>query len=343
MEVAIHPIEIIERHDLEVTEPSQAAEARRVAAGVARDLALGEAAIAKVALVASEIATNLARHARQGRLLVRAIAERGALGVELLALDRGPGIARLDDCLRDGYSTGGTLGTGLGAIVRLASLFDIYTIPGTGTVLLARLWDRAPVERPSVAVGALQLPRRGEPVCGDAWAAEWDARRGLVLVADGLGHGPDAATAANTAVQTFRAARARSPIEIVQAIHAALRPTRGAAVAVVELDPQHGRVVFCGVGNIAGTVAGNGTQRGMVSHDGTAGREAARVQAFEYPWPPHGLIVLHSDGCSRNWSLSAYPGLERRHPAVVAGVLYRDFGRDRDDVTVVVAGRNGEE
>ena len=45
---------------------------------------------------------------------------------------------------------------------------------------------------------------------------------------------------------------------------------------------------------------------------------------------------MHSDGISARWSLDDYPGLVRRHPGVVAGLLYRDFQRESDDATVIV-------
>jgi len=49
------------------------------------------------------------------------------------------------------------------------------------------------------------------------------------------------------------------------------------------------------------------------------------------------MLVLHSDGLVSHWSLDAYPGLAARDPSLIAGILYRDFTRGRDDVTVVVA------
>lgn len=61
-----------------------------------------------------------------------------------------------------------------------------------------------------------------------------------------------------------------------------------------------------------------------------------RRQAFTYPWSPDAVVVLHSDGLRTRWRLDAYPGLARRHPSLIAGVLYRDFARRRDDVTVLV-------
>jgi hypothetical protein len=122
-------------------------------------------------------------------------------------------------------------------------------------------------------------------------------------------------------------------------MHAAIGGTRGAAVAVAQLDPAASTLTFAGVGNIAGTLlAPGGASRGLFSHNGTVGHQVRKVQPFEYPWSPGGVLVLHSDGLQTRWSLGAYPGLIRRHPAVIAGVLHRDFLRGRDDATVLVIG-----
>jgi hypothetical protein len=83
-------------------------------------------------------------------------------------------------------------------------------------------------------------------------------------------------------------------------------------------------------------VAGDGSSRGIFSHNGTIGHLVRKIQAFDYPWAPGSTLVLHSDGLQTRWALSKYAGLARRHPAVVAGVLFRDFRRGRDDATVVV-------
>jgi hypothetical protein len=74
----------------------------------------------------------------------------------------------------------------------------------------------------------------------------------------------------------------------------------------------------------------------MVSHNGTLGVQLLRTQQFEYDWQPGSRIVMHSDGLSGRWSIDSYPGLNLKHPAVIAGVLYRDFVRRRDDATIVV-------
>jgi hypothetical protein len=75
----------------------------------------------------------------------------------------------------------------------------------------------------------------------------------------------------------------------------------------------------------------------MVSVNGTLGHQMTRARQYEYPFEADSLLILHSDGLSANWSPDKYPGLFQRHPGVIAGVLFRDFRRIRDDATVAVA------
>lgn len=322
-----------------VTEPSHAAEARRAAGRIAARLGFDESAAGRVALVATEAATNLVKHTRGGEVVVQPVALEDAVGLEILALDQGPGMRNVAASLRDGYSTAGSPGTGLGAIARLASRFDIYSAPGVGTAVLARLWCREPAHRPGARldVGGVCLACPGETVCGDGWAVQEQGACTVVMLADGLGHGEPAADAAGQAIRAFGGTRNGAPARIVGTLHQALRSTRGAAVGVAEVDLGRSLVTYCGVGNIAGLLLGAAGARHLASHNGTAGHEARKIDEFRYPWPEGGLLVLHSDGLTTHWSLDRYPGLSSRDPSLIAGVLYRDFARRRDDVTVVVA------
>ena len=335
---------------LAVTETSQVGEARRAAAALAGRLGFNETEGGKVALVVTEAANNLVKHAGGGALLLGALERDHVRGVEVLALDQGPGMSDLGRCVGDGFSTAGTPGTGLGAIVRLAGFFDIHSLPHVGTALLARLWSRSLPAHPNpsplgaepqrgecLEIGAVSLPRPGEQMCGDAWAVEQRPGRCRFLVADGLGHGPMAADAARQAVRVFRENARLDPAEILQTVHAALRSTRGAAVAVVEVNVEGQQVRCAGVGNISGTICTAGASRSLVSHNGTVGHALHKIQQFVYPFPPGALLVLHSDGLATSWRLDQYAGLAARHPSLIAGVLYRDFKRGRDDVTVIVA------
>jgi hypothetical protein len=277
-------------------------------------------------------------HARDGQLVIRSLHENGAIGLEILSLDRGPGIPNIEECLRDGFSTLGTLGNGLGAIQRLSQRFEIYSNVQSGTVILSRLWVSPPPRSASrLEIGVIGLPITGETVSGDAWATQSLDDRELLLVADGLGHGPQAADASAAAVQIFQQHGHRQPPEILTTAHAALRSTRGAAVAIAELNLQTGTVCYAGVGNISGCLVSGDRSNSMVSYNGTIGHEVRKIQAFNYSWMRGGLLIMHSDGLRTQWRLDRYPGLFSKHPSLIAGVLYRDFNRGRDDVTVLVA------
>ncbi|HYO51541.1 ATP-binding SpoIIE family protein phosphatase [Archangium sp.] len=320
-----------------VTESSQAGHARRTAAALAARLGFNEEDQGKVALVVSEAAKNLVAHAREGLILLRALHQGSQVGLEMLALDKGPGMADVDRCLRDGYSTAGTGGSGLGAMRRMSALFDVYSVPGVGTAVLAWLWAGKPPPRSGMELGVVCVPMAGEEVCGDSWAVDGKAGRFLFLVADGLGHGPEAARASRAAVVSFLEQGSGDPVELLRGGHQELRSTRGAAVALAALTQDRSQLHYAGVGNISASVVSPGDTQRLVSMNGTLGHQAPRMQQFSYPWKAGATLVMCSDGLATQWRLDAYPGLLTRHPGLVAGVLYRDFARGRDDATVLVA------
>lgn len=338
-----------------IHEASHVAEARRTVTELAIRCGFGEVATGRLAIAVSEAATNILKYACDGELLIRALQEEvvgpAAPQVEVIAIDRGPGMADLGTSLRDGVSTTGTAGNGLGAMRRLATAFDIYTAPGRGTVLRMTL---SPADRPGVpalpaiSVGSVCLPIDGETECGDGWYVSSARSLSSLMVADGLGHGPDAARAAEAARRVAAAHAFVAPAVMIGHAHAALRATRGAALAAARIEADPGRVRFAGIGNISasvvmpGTLAAAGMRRQLISHNGIVGYAMRKVTEVEAPWPDDTLLVLHSDGLGTHWDLDDYPGLHARHPAIVAAVLYRDFARGRDDVTVVVCRRSSE-
>jgi anti-sigma regulatory factor (Ser/Thr protein kinase) len=306
---------------------------------LAVSLGFGAEDAGRAGLVVTELSSNLLKHAGGGEVLLRSLHDGDRRGLEVSALDRGPGIANVTESLRDGSSTAGTPGTGLGAVRRLSSCFDIHSLPRVGTAVLAQLWVNSKPRPPAgwLDVGAVCLPKAGEQIPGDDWMAEQHGTRIVIAVADGLGHGPLAAEASRTAMRVIRQHVTDGPERRVAAAHAGLKSTRGGAVAVAEVDLGRNIVRFCGLGNISAVILSDGSERRLVSQNGTAGHTVGRINEFTYPWPPGGLLVLHSDGLTTRWDLSRYPGLAARHPSLIAAVLYRDFNRGRDDVTVVVA------
>jgi anti-sigma regulatory factor (Ser/Thr protein kinase) len=323
-----------------IDEPSKAGEARRLAKAMSERLGFDETNCGKAAIVVTEAATNLHKYAQQGEIILRGFRQ-GTVGLEILALDRGPGMNDVGQCMADGFSTSGSPGNGLGAMSRLSRHFEIHSSIDYGTVAVARLWQGPPLSREDPAfleVGVVNLPMAGEDVCGDSWAVEEAEGRAVVMIADGLGHGPLAAEASREAVESFRQNSSLGTEQIIRTAHDLLRKTRGAAMAIARIDSALGALRFCGVGNISGVILSPDEARStsLVSHNGTVGHTIRKVQEFVYPWSHDSLLIMHSDGLATHWNLDRYPGLTAQHPSLISGVLYRGFSRKRDDVTVLV-------
>jgi anti-sigma regulatory factor (Ser/Thr protein kinase) len=311
-----------------IDDASKVGEARRAAQTLA-NFELSADVAGKVAIAASELANNLHLHAGGGDLIIQRLGDDTHTVIELLSIDRGPGMADIARCMTDGYSTAGTPGTGLGAVRRLSSDFDIYSQPGEGTLVMARFGAPLPVQ-----YGAINLALDGEPECGDAWHVAHGAEGIALFVVDGLGHGAFAAEAARTGVGAFLAAPFSTPQETMTRANAAMSKTRGGAAAVAVIRGES--VSYAGVGNIGGSLVAPGRSQGLVSHNGTLGANARRAQQFEYRRDPGALLIMHSDGVSARWDLKSRADLLARHPAIISAALWRDHGRDRDDATVVV-------
>lgn len=311
-----------------IDDESKVGEARRAAQAMA-SFELGAQAAGRVAIVATELATNLLRHAGGGEILVQTLGNDSASIVEILAIDRGPGMADVTRSMVDGHSTIGTQGTGLGAARRLADEFDIHSEPGHGTVVMAR-FGTGPVTR----FGAICVPIPGEVECGDAWRLVSDGGATSVLLIDGLGHGTFAAEAAQAGVDAFVQRPWAEPQQVMQLAGAAMAKTRGGAAACAQIRGD--KLWYSGIGNISGSLISPDKSQGLVSHAGTLGMQGRPAQQFEHPRPAGSFLVMHSDGLSARWSFRDRPYLFRHHPAILAALLYRDHGRNRDDATVLV-------
>jgi anti-sigma regulatory factor (Ser/Thr protein kinase) len=323
-----------------IGDPSAVAPARRGIGALAGQLGFDAEDAGRAALVATEIGTNLVKHGGGGELIAQQIGRDGRIGLELLGLDKGPGIDDVAKCLRDGYSTSGSPGTGLGAMERLSQHFEIYSRPGQGTAVLAQLWpDSRQPPSARTQIGALVIPKPGETSCGDSWCYHDRVEGILVVGIDGLGHGLGAEQASSEACRIFEAEKHRPPQRLMQILHEGMRPTRGAAVTMLEVDWDAGRVTSIGVGNVAAAlITGTETKR-IATDNGIVGHVMSRPRELIHACQPDTVLVLHSDGLTSNWQAERYPGLMQHHPALIASVLYRDCKRGRDDSLVVVIRR----
>jgi anti-sigma regulatory factor (Ser/Thr protein kinase) len=319
-----------------IAHASDIAAARRAGQRMAHTLGFDDIRNGQLAIMITEAATNILKHAGEGRLFLSEAHAGERCGIDLLALDNGPGISNLGQALRDGVSSTGTAGTGLGALRRLSDEFDVYAPRGKGAAFFMRLWcGAAPLS--ALQFGAVCLPLAGEQESGDAWAVAPHRLGATLMAVDGLGHGVEAAAAARAAVQTLVLHPELLPAEQVESCHHALRATRGAALAVAQIDSSRRQLHFAGIGNISVCLIVDGEpRRQMMSHNGIVGHNMRKVQEFIYPCPAGALIVMHSDGINNQWDLDNYPGLMGCSTAIIAGILLRDFSRGRDDACVLV-------
>lgn len=322
---------------LRVREASAVAEARRrirrLAIGLGFDLENTE----RMAIVASEAATNILRHAGRGNILIQRMPVFDRARIAMVAVDEGPGIGNLDRMMRDGESRLSSTGTGLGAMRRLSDRFDIHTVAGAGTVVACEF--RKPGDRAvkTLEVAALLLAHPLEPVCGDAWSVSAHEGTTHLLLCDGLGHGAAAAEAANLALTTFKRLPEGPVAGMFAALAADLSGTRGSVAALCRIDEGGRRMSHCGLGNITTLIASaNGVKR-MPVRDGQLGGPARSPLVTDTDLVPGNVIIMHTDGLATLRNLETRPELLRRSSLAIAGTLLRDDLRGRDDAGVIVA------
>jgi len=311
---------------------------RRTVMEYARQLHPSPEFAARAAQVGTELAANLLTHAaRGGWILARPLPPDA---VEILAVDKGPGITDVVAAVEGRSPAPQGLGCGLAAVRRAANHFDVYSRAGAGTVVLAVVsadhhgpapWPSPPRRWAGVSIGI-------EDPCGDGWCVSTLDGGLAVLVSDGLGHGPHASRATDAAVDSLAGHRGGDFTGYLNRANAAMRDTRGAAVALCWLDTAQRELSAISVGNVSGSIWAGGRHQHLVPYSGTLGLRPAPpvAKVMRYPWPPGATLVLWTDGLSSRLDLSEEPDLLRHDPAVVAAALHRDHCRERDDATVVV-------
>jgi anti-sigma regulatory factor (Ser/Thr protein kinase) len=344
-----------EIHAIEIKDEAHVGTARRAVHRFASHLGFDEKALAELDIVVQEIGTNTVRYAAAGGWLHYTIPLGSTPGIELFYWDTGPGIFDLDRAIRDGVSTSGSLGAGLGAIRRLMDEFDVYSTLRTtsrlslsqrrtshGTALLVRKWVKEGEQEESAKdearrFGVWSRPHPDEESNGDAYLILTRKHSTLLAVIDGLGHGAGAKEAADVALDVLEEWMGEPLDELLRSAHHALRATRGAVIGVAAIDRLNNRFHYAGVGNVMVRVFGAAQSIAPISTNGTLGARLGTLRVWTYPWTEGATLIMASDGVSASWEMESYPGLTKRSPQLIAGILMRDYGRHTDDATVLVA------
>lgn len=328
--------------------------ARRAVHEYAASLGFTEQELAEIDIVVQELGTNAATYATQNSWLHYTTTIERTAGLELFYWDAGPGIYNIDRAVRDGVSTSGSLGTGLGAIRRLMHQFDLYSTVRTtsklslsasrrtnhGTAVLARKWKTG-VPRPDTVllnrVGVWSRPHPDERMNGDAYLIKSYGRQTLFAIVDGLGHGQGAKQAADTAVASLSEWQGESLVEVFTAVHSVLRATRGAVMGAAVIDSGREEMHFAGVGNVSVRIYNAPERVTPIPSHGTLGARMGRLRVWSQKWTEESMLIMASDGLSESWDIKFYPHLLEHNPQLLAGILMRDYSRASDDATVLVA------
>lgn len=334
------PVLIAVVHGSDVNEARQRAQVMALAIG------FDESASAEVALAVSELGANLLRHTKGGTLTLTPLVDGRRVGMQVVSQDRGPGIADVEQALTDGFSTAGGLGYGLGAVNRFMDELDIGSEPGTsgGTRIACKRWLRADVCRTMpgpLTFGAASRPHPKMTENGDAFVIKcWD-ESALVAVIDGLGHGPFARRAAQTARQ-YVERHVDQPLDVIfRGVGRACRATRGVVMALARFDGDGTRLTFAGIGNIEVRVFGSVEPINFAVRRGIVGVNAPNPAVTQHRWQPNQVLVLHSDGLTTRWRWEDFRDLRSASASAIARRLLQALARDDDDATVlVVKGRD---
>lgn len=308
---------------------------------IASSSGVATAVVDRAVLVASELGRNQLRHALAGRILMRSVTRAEHRGLEITALDRGSGLADAASALdRLRARDAGSLGVGVGAVRRLSSEVDFDVRLGEGTRIQARVFgDDVPRRR---EVGIYGRPHPEEKVSGDhASFTRPDGTDDLVLVVtDGLGHGPLAREASHAAMSAVYEHASDGPEAIVAACERSLGGTRGVVMAVCRLAERSESMETASVGNIELAVCRPRDARrfgGSSAIVGGRGNRPVKVRTETTSVAEGDLVMMTSDGISSKVSIEQDLALLREHPIIVAQRIMERFGRKTDDALVLVA------
>lgn len=296
----------------------------------------------RMALIVGEMVTNQVKYAG-GKGMIQVWEQPGPT-LDILALDYGPGIPNLKQAQEDGFSTGKTLGKGLGSIQRLADQAYIYTRVAdgngkeklwTGTALLARFHaGNGKVAKPTENIGLFARALSDDRYNGDHLYARIESGTTRWLHMDGLGHGQ----AANQATSNLMGCvdNEMQANALIRCLDDRLRSTRGAVGILVEVENKARRLAIHGVGDMQAFVIQGEKMNRYSFSPGVLGKEFKMPTPVQVELGNNSVVVTVSDGIRRSWDETSFPGLFQQHPQLIAYVLGNIMARISDDQSLCV-------
>jgi len=291
-------------------------------------------------LIVAEMTSNLFKYSDDGELLLGVFSNGGSPYIELISIDNGPGMVNPAKMMQDGVSTSNTLGHGLGSMKRLSDTFELYSQIGWGTILLARIYNEPEKvnKKNDVVMRPIVIYKPGEKTSGDGFTYKRTDKYLKIMLADGLGHGPEANLAVNEAAAAFRVFPDYSPTQTLRFIHTAIKKTRGAVINILGYDFSRKVWTTAGVGNIALRMSGPVNFKNHMSYNGIVGHNIpGSMNDQEYPADEFNQAILCSDGIKTRIDMARYPMMYKYDSSILAAAIYKDHGRRNDDMSVVIA------
>ena len=314
----------------------------------ASKLTFSERQVGEIDIIVSELCSNLTKHVGSGEVLFRVMTLEGGQSVfEILAIDKGAGMSDPKQMMRDGISTSNTLGQGLGAMERLSSLFQLFTMPGWGTVLYSKVSTEKSgfVKKPSleIDVRALVVAKPREHVCGDGYLVVKTDTEVRMFLGDGLGHGGHAKEAIDKAKEFFLASSDDDVVSVLRGIHEYVRKTRGLVGTVAVFDKTKSQWRICGVGNILTRMYSGIEYKNYMPYNGTLGLNIPNsMKTTIVQGEKNQHLIMSSDGIRTRWELTRYPAIYKYDSLVLAASIYKDYCRYTDDASVFIAKVNAQ-
>ncbi len=303
------------------------------------DAGLSKKKLAETDLIVAEMATNIVKHGRGGHLLVKPIEDKENNGIEIISIDNGPGIQDFHKMLLDGSSSKNTLGLGLGSIKRLSDFFQVYTLKDWGTIVISRVFNDklSNFTKPEkISIRSVVSAKPGETACGDGFFSSVTRERIKVFLGDGLGHGIEAEAVIQMAGKFFMECDDADPCNILRYVNQSVRKSRGLVGCVAVLDIPTKIWKICGVGNINARIIGPSFSKNYLGYNGIIGLNVPKTLNSQQIQTEKGQnLILSSDGIKTRWDLLKLTAINRYDPSILCAAIYKDFGRNTDDTSVV--------
>jgi len=338
---------------LQIDNDSDVGVCRRKAVNLAAQMGFDEVKTGEVAIMVTELVTNVIRHGGgKGKLVICQFGDaQNHHAIEVWCCDSGKGFNNFRKVLKDGYPGKESLGIGMGTIRRFSDEMEVNPqlapdfretyfsgdIPFKNCIrtlkyLPVRHWMGT---NRKLEIGAASRSKPGELVNGDSYVVtHLGPDLTMAAVIDGLGHGSEANLASQLAREQI-IMKLDLPVSVLmQHVHKSLKGTRGSTIGLVRLDTELRKLAYSGIGNIEGFLHTAEGKKNLMSYGGIMGHNMRTPRVFEFDFNPGDIICMYSDGITTHWKSDDVDW--REHPQKCAEHIINQFSRANDDATVLI-------